>query len=66
MFSYYKSSRVAGLEKFLKGKKVPCVIVGAGMMGDMAYQALKYAGYEVKYYIDNDIKIVWNNYGTLL
>jgi len=55
MFSHYKSSRVVGLEKFLKGKKVPCVIAGAGMMGDMAYQALKHAGYEVKYYIDNNI-----------
>ncbi len=55
MYSHYESSRVIGLEKFLKGKKVPCVIAGAGMMGDMAYQALKHAGYEVKYYIDNDI-----------
>lgn len=55
MYSYYKTSRVLGLERFLKGQKVPCVIAGAGVMGDMAYKALCHAGYEVIYYIDNDI-----------
>lgn len=54
MYSYYESSRILGLEVFLKGKKAPCVIAGAGMMGDMAYKALSHAGYEIIYYIDND------------
>lgn len=54
MYSHYKTSRILGLENFLKGRKVPCVIAGAGAMGDMAYKALRHAGYEVIYYIDND------------
>lgn len=54
MYSHYDTSRILGLENFLKGKKVPVVIAGAGMMGNMAYKALRHAGYEVTYYIDND------------
>lgn len=53
MYETYPESRLLALEKCF-GKKVPCVVAGAGCYGDKTYRALTHAGYEVTCFIDND------------